>query len=184
MCAAPAIAANDDEREKARRRKSLAASSAKRKSMLLARPPLGSIPLDLNEKAGDAKSAKQPGGAAAAANMKKQLTNEGLADLYTQCIKLATSNKVTVKNAFELDLIDYIPDVLSMADADAPDIEIGVGADGENGASGNGEAAGEAVVVKRRAQPRGGEDTLTTNFQVSSSVTHPLPLLLLITRSV
>lgn len=42
----------------------------------------------------------------------KQLSNEELSELYSSCIKLSTEGKINQKNTWDLNLIDYIPDVL------------------------------------------------------------------------
>ncbi|XP_022235377.1 uncharacterized protein LOC111083278 [Limulus polyphemus] len=44
------------------------------------------------------------------------LTNAQLAEHYKNCIKLSSENKITVKNAFGLHLIDYMADVLKNRD--------------------------------------------------------------------
>lgn len=40
------------------------------------------------------------------------LDNDQMTALYSQCIQLSTNNKIDVKNAWSLKLIDYIEDVL------------------------------------------------------------------------
>eukprot|EP01103_Thecamoeba_quadrilineata_P005125 TRINITY_DN1496_c0_g1_i3.p1 TRINITY_DN1496_c0_g1~~TRINITY_DN1496_c0_g1_i3.p1 ORF type:complete len:348 (-),score=104.07 TRINITY_DN1496_c0_g1_i3:428-1387(-) len=40
------------------------------------------------------------------------LTNNQIIDLYSNCIKLSTENKINVKNTWSLNLIDYIDDVI------------------------------------------------------------------------
>ncbi len=71
---------------------------------------------------------------------------------------------MTVKNAFELDLIDYIPDVLSLADAPEVDALAEAEAEAEGGAAGS-EAM--AAVSKRNAL-YAAQDRITTNFQVTA----------------
>ncbi|XP_076359105.1 non-SMC condensin I complex subunit H [Tachypleus tridentatus] len=44
------------------------------------------------------------------------LTNAQLAEHYKNCIKLSSENKITIKNAFGLHLIDYMADVLKNRD--------------------------------------------------------------------
>lgn len=46
------------------------------------------------------------------------LTNVQLKDLYSNCIKLSTENKINAKNAFGLHLIDYMQELLTNLDKD------------------------------------------------------------------
>eukprot|EP01117_Protostelium_nocturnum_P014982 TRINITY_DN5760_c0_g1_i1.p1 TRINITY_DN5760_c0_g1~~TRINITY_DN5760_c0_g1_i1.p1 ORF type:complete len:232 (-),score=91.85 TRINITY_DN5760_c0_g1_i1:85-699(-) len=78
---------NDDEAERRERRKSRGVSS-KRAGVLL-------------------EEAKQ-----ALDERKRLLSNDQLSELYSSCIKLSTENKINEKNTWELNLIDYIDDVL------------------------------------------------------------------------
>eukprot|EP00051_Salpingoeca_urceolata_P005019 m.69652 g.69652 ORF g.69652 m.69652 type:complete len:697 (-) comp14006_c0_seq1:222-2312(-) len=98
--------ANDDAREKSERRRSEAA----RRSMHLLASPYANSPTRKRTSAGKtslASSGKETGGTTAAG-----LTNTQLTDLYTNCLKLCTENKVNQKNSWELNLIDYIKDVV------------------------------------------------------------------------
>lgn len=52
-----------------------------------------------------------------------RLSNPQLSNLYTECIKLATANKINQKNTWSLQLIDYMQDVLK---ADGAEEEAGV----------------------------------------------------------
>eukprot|EP01080_Neovahlkampfia_damariscottae_P009965 gene9965-2284_t len=42
----------------------------------------------------------------------RRLTPDGLADLFNNCIKLSTENKINAKNSWNLNLIDYIDEVI------------------------------------------------------------------------
>jgi condensin complex subunit 2 len=46
------------------------------------------------------------------APVKETLDNEALSDLYSMCINMSTANKITAKNAFSLNLIEHMDDVL------------------------------------------------------------------------
>ena len=55
---------------------------------------------------------------AARSDARPSLGNAQLSDLYTECINLATANKVNQKNAWTLHLIDYMEEVLMKRDED------------------------------------------------------------------
>ena len=48
-----------------------------------------------------------------------KMDNEQVTALYSQCIQLSTDNKIDVKNAWSLRLIDYIDDVLKSDQVEA-----------------------------------------------------------------
>ncbi len=60
---------------------------------------------------------------------KPRLTNSQRAALYAECIKLASANKITVKNTWSLDLIDHMNDVLENEEIDDHAIAAAVGED-------------------------------------------------------
>lgn len=104
---------SDDDAERDRSRKQKAGAGSKKKN------GPGALPLVLSpEKKGKnagANDSKPLAGSLQLANkpIKKDAkdTTE-LTDLYTQCIELATANKITTKNTWQLELIDYIDDVI------------------------------------------------------------------------
>eukprot|EP01119_Soliformovum_irregulare_P020385 TRINITY_DN6591_c0_g1_i3.p1 TRINITY_DN6591_c0_g1~~TRINITY_DN6591_c0_g1_i3.p1 ORF type:complete len:660 (+),score=227.59 TRINITY_DN6591_c0_g1_i3:242-1981(+) len=51
---------------------------------------------------------------------KMSLSSNQLVDLYAECIKLSTENKINQKNTWQLNLIDYIDDVLSVQGREGP----------------------------------------------------------------
>ncbi|XP_042893062.1 condensin complex subunit 2-like, partial [Penaeus japonicus] len=46
------------------------------------------------------------------------LTNQQLSDHYSKCIQLSAENKISMKNAFNLQLIDYMSEMLRRKDSD------------------------------------------------------------------
>jgi len=49
---------------------------------------------------------------------KKSLSNEELSELYSNCIKLCTENRINQKNTWDLNLIEYIEDVIEVQQED------------------------------------------------------------------
>ncbi|NWI24375.1 CND2 protein, partial [Sula dactylatra] len=54
-------------------------------------------------------------------------TNGQISDHYSTCIKLSTENKITMKNAFGLHLIDYMMDILKQKDSEVTNFKIAAG---------------------------------------------------------
>ena len=52
--------------------------------------------------------------AAGFAQPKKQLADDGIVQLYSNCIKLASENKISQKNTWALELIDHISDIIKL----------------------------------------------------------------------
>lgn len=52
------------------------------------------------------------------------LSSAQLAEHYASCIKLSTENKITVKNAFSLQLIDYMSMMLKRHDNKMEDFQV------------------------------------------------------------
>ena len=110
---APNLAVNDDDAEKRRRRETRCEEKAILESPLKtpSRPSVGPM-------SGAAAPAASPPFIGAAQKhgivppARKDLTNPQLVDMYTQCIRLSSENKITTKNSFELNLIEYIDEVL------------------------------------------------------------------------
>eukprot|EP00052_Salpingoeca_macrocollata_P017771 m.145392 g.145392 ORF g.145392 m.145392 type:complete len:712 (+) comp20494_c0_seq1:37-2172(+) len=94
----PLVQANNDEQEKKERRRSMAVDAASR-AML-------SSPYKSPRKLDNGASAVEDVVPTAALN------NGQLSELYSNCIKLCTENKINQKNSWSLNLIDYISDVL------------------------------------------------------------------------
>uniref|UniRef100_A0A8C0BFZ0 Condensin complex subunit 2 n=1 Tax=Buteo japonicus TaxID=224669 RepID=A0A8C0BFZ0_9AVES len=56
-----------------------------------------------------------------------QWTNAQISDHYSTCIKLSTENKITMKNAFGLHLIDYMTEILKQKGSEPTDFKIAAG---------------------------------------------------------
>ncbi|XP_042215327.1 condensin complex subunit 2-like [Homarus americanus] len=52
------------------------------------------------------------------------LTNQQLTEHYSKCIQLSTENKISVKNAFNLQLIDYMSEMLQRKDSDMNNFQV------------------------------------------------------------
>ncbi|XP_042893059.1 condensin complex subunit 2-like [Penaeus japonicus] len=52
------------------------------------------------------------------------LTNQQLSDHYSKCIQLSAENKISMKNAFNLQLIDYMSEMLRRKDSDMNNFQV------------------------------------------------------------
>ncbi|XP_068246220.1 condensin complex subunit 2-like [Palaemon carinicauda] len=57
-------------------------------------------------------------------NVVAGLTNQELSEHYTKCIQLNAENKISVKNAFNLQLIDYMSEMLKRKDSDMNNFQV------------------------------------------------------------
>ena len=55
-----------------------------------------------------------------------RLTGQQLTQHYTKCMQLSAENKINIKNAFNLKLIDYMTEVLRKKDSDMNNFQVGV----------------------------------------------------------
>ncbi|XP_005505306.2 condensin complex subunit 2 isoform X1 [Columba livia] len=101
---------NDDERERLQRRRSKAADLR-----------LGSIdsPQAVSSPLTRQVEAWQPA--------LPQWTNAQISDHYSTCLKLSTENKITMKNAFGLHLIDYINQILKQRNSELTNFKVAAG---------------------------------------------------------
>ncbi|MBN3300195.1 CND2 protein, partial [Amia calva] len=56
-----------------------------------------------------------------------KLSNAQICEHYSTCIKLSTENKITMKNAFGLHLIDYMADILKQKDSELTNFKVAAG---------------------------------------------------------
>lgn len=56
--------------------------------------------------------------------LQRKITSSELSDMYTNCIKLSTENKITTKNTWQLSLIDYIDEVIGATASANPDFQL------------------------------------------------------------
>ncbi|XP_028391090.1 condensin complex subunit 2-like [Dendronephthya gigantea] len=97
------LAENDDATEKQQRQKSRLTSL---------QSPASMTPKSANRLNSVPESSGIP------VNGRAKLTNIQLKDLYSNCLKLSTENKINSKNAFGLQLIDYMQEFLTNVDKD------------------------------------------------------------------
>ena len=99
-----ALTPNNDSRERLERRDSAAAEKLQRRRSNLVSAVDGNVSLDSSV---------------------PMLSGQQLADLYTNCIKLAQSNKISQKNAWTLDLINHLGITVKSLDEEAMEEEEG-----------------------------------------------------------
>ncbi|CAB4015133.1 condensin complex subunit 2-like, partial [Paramuricea clavata] len=98
------LAENDDATEKQQRQKS-------RVNALVLQSPVSTTPKSASRLNSVERSSLTVNG-------RTKLTNIQLKDLYSNCLKLSTENKINSKNAFGLQLIDYMQEFLTNVDKD------------------------------------------------------------------
>lgn len=104
---------NNDTQEKRERRLSRAAELQR---VSVSSSPLCSPALPAVPRVGVA--------AATAATSTAVLDNTQLTELYTNCIKMCTDNKINQKNSWELNLIDYIQDVVEFRHGEMTNFQV------------------------------------------------------------
>ena len=76
------------------------------------------VTLDLQESAGRRSAGAGSGGGLSS------LTAAQLAEHYNNCIKLSAENKISAKNAFNLQLIDYMASMIKKKESDMDNFQV------------------------------------------------------------